>query len=80
MRRSSDGGSQRNWMLASGELADTLAARRAVVSGHLRVVAPLGFGRRYVAPLRRDFVLCIGSHSQFDAIRPAGSLAEDAWI
>jgi DNA-binding transcriptional LysR family regulator len=33
-----------------GELADTLSARRAVVSGHLRVVAPLGFGRNYVAP------------------------------
>src|ERR1700739_3129539 len=34
-----------------GELTDTLAARRTVVSGHLRVVAPLGFGRRYLSPV-----------------------------
>jgi DNA-binding transcriptional LysR family regulator len=32
------------------QLADALAARRGVVSGHLRIVAPLGFGRRHVAP------------------------------
>lgn len=63
-----------------GELADTLAARRAVVSGHLRVVAPLGFGRRYVAPAAARF----GSlHPEvtlslmlFD--RPA-QLADDTW-
>ena len=63
-----------------GELADTLAARRAVVSGHLRVVAPLGFGRRYVAPAVARFrTLYPGvtlSLMLFD--RPA-QLAEDAW-
>lgn len=63
-----------------GELADTLSARRAVVSGHLRVVAPLGFGRRYVAPVAARFR---GLYPEvtlslmlFD--RPA-QLAEDAW-
>jgi len=34
-----------------GRLTDTLAARRGTVSGHLGIVAPFGFGRRYVAPL-----------------------------
>ena len=38
-----------------GELSDSLIARRAVVSGHLRVVAPMGFGRRYVAPAAAQF-------------------------
>ncbi len=33
-----------------GQIADALAARRGIVSGHLRILAPLGFGRRYVAP------------------------------
>src|SRR5258708_28764640 len=63
-----------------GELADTLAARRAVVSGHLRVVAPLGFGRRYVAPAAASFRTVYPgvtlSLMLFD--RPA-QLAEDAW-
>jgi DNA-binding transcriptional LysR family regulator len=63
-----------------GELADTLAARRAVVSGHLRVVAPLGFGRRYVAPAAARFRTLHPevtlSLMLFD--RPA-QLAEDAW-
>lgn len=36
-------------------LAEALAARRGVVAGHLRVLAPFGFGRRYVAPLAADF-------------------------
>jgi DNA-binding transcriptional LysR family regulator len=63
-----------------GELADTLAARRAVVSGHLRVVAPLGFGRRYVAPAAAQFRIMYPavtlSLMLFD--RPA-QLADDAW-
>jgi DNA-binding transcriptional LysR family regulator len=63
-----------------GELADTLAARRGVVSGHLRVVAPLGFGRRYVAPAATGFrAIYPGvtlSLMLFD--RPA-QLADDAW-
>lgn len=37
------------------ELADELAGRRGVVAGHLRVVAPLGFGQRYVAGLVAGF-------------------------
>jgi len=63
-----------------GELADALAARRAVVSGHLRVVAPLGFGRRYVVPAATRFRTIYPevtlSLMLFD--RPA-QLAEDAW-
>lgn len=38
-------------------LGETLAARRGVVAGHLRVVAPLGFGRRYVAPVAAQFLV-----------------------
>jgi len=37
------------------ELTDTLSGRHDVVSGHLRVAAPLGFGRRYIAPLAATF-------------------------
>jgi DNA-binding transcriptional LysR family regulator len=33
-----------------GNLSDELASRRGTVAGHLRVIAPLGFGQRYVAP------------------------------
>ncbi len=36
-------------------LSETLAARRGEVAGHLRVIAPLGFGRRYVAPIVAAF-------------------------
>jgi DNA-binding transcriptional LysR family regulator len=38
-----------------GQIADMLAARRGVVSGHLRILAPLGFGRRYIAPVAAAF-------------------------
>lgn len=38
-----------------GELSDTLCGRRDVVSGHLRIAAPLGFGRRYIAPITAAF-------------------------
>jgi DNA-binding transcriptional LysR family regulator len=38
-----------------GQIADMLAARRGIVSGHLRILAPLGFGRRYVAPVAAAF-------------------------
>ncbi|KAB1072668.1 LysR substrate-binding domain-containing protein [Methylobacterium planeticum] len=40
---------------AFGDLDDALAARRGEVTGHLRIVAPLGFGRRYVAPVVASF-------------------------
>jgi DNA-binding transcriptional LysR family regulator len=33
-----------------GELTESLSTQRTMVSGHLRIVAPLGFGRRFVAP------------------------------
>jgi DNA-binding transcriptional LysR family regulator len=38
-----------------GGLADELSSRRGRVSGHLQVVAPLGFGQRYIAPLIARF-------------------------
>jgi DNA-binding transcriptional LysR family regulator len=38
-----------------GNLSDTLASRRGTVAGHLRVIAPLGFGQRYVAPAIAEF-------------------------
>jgi DNA-binding transcriptional LysR family regulator len=38
-----------------GNLSDTLASRRGTVTGHLRVIAPLGFGQRYVAPAVAQF-------------------------
>lgn len=38
-------------------LGETLASRRGVVAGHLRVIAPLGFGRRFVAPVAARFLI-----------------------
>ena len=37
------------------ELIDTLQSRRSLVRGHLRLHGPLGFGRRYLAPLVARF-------------------------
>jgi DNA-binding transcriptional LysR family regulator len=37
------------------ELADALAERRGEVAGHLRIIAPLGFGRRFISPIVADF-------------------------
>jgi DNA-binding transcriptional LysR family regulator len=37
------------------ELADALRFRQDVVSGHLRIAAPLGFGRRYISPIVATF-------------------------
>jgi DNA-binding transcriptional LysR family regulator len=37
------------------ELADTLGVRTDVISGHLRVAAPLGFGRKYVSGVVGEF-------------------------
>jgi DNA-binding transcriptional LysR family regulator len=45
------------------ELVDSLQARRSLVRGHLRVHGPLGFGRRYLAPLVAQFH---GSHPQLE--------------
>jgi DNA-binding transcriptional LysR family regulator len=62
------------------ELVDTLTTRRTVVSGYLRVVAPLGFGRRYVAPAAAWFRTMYPEVSLSLALfdRPA-QLADDAW-
>ncbi|WP_144638832.1 LysR family transcriptional regulator [Bordetella genomosp. 13] len=61
-------------------LADALAGRRGQVSGHLKVVAPLGFGQQYVAPVIARFRRL---HPEITATlllsdRPA-SLAADTW-
>jgi DNA-binding transcriptional LysR family regulator len=37
------------------ELSDDLMARKTSVAGHLRVVAPFGFGRRFIAPVVVSF-------------------------
>jgi len=37
------------------EIADVLSNRSDVVSGHLRIAAPLGFGRRFITPLAAVF-------------------------
>jgi DNA-binding transcriptional LysR family regulator len=63
-----------------GSLADSLASRRSTVAGHLRVLAPLGFGERYVAPavaqVRRDHPAVTATLTLSD--RPA-RMAEDSW-
>jgi DNA-binding transcriptional LysR family regulator len=63
-----------------GQLAEAVGSRRGVVAGHLRVLAPLGFGHRYVAPAVAQ-VRC--DHPEVTATltlsdRPA-RLAEDSW-
>jgi DNA-binding transcriptional LysR family regulator len=37
------------------ELTEALAERRGEVTGHLTILAPLGFGRRHIAPLVAEF-------------------------
>ncbi|ANN78372.1 LysR family transcriptional regulator [Bordetella flabilis] len=63
-----------------GELAEAVGSRRGVVAGHLRILAPLGFGHRYVAPavarVRRDHPGVTATLTLSD--RPA-RLAEDSW-
>lgn len=63
-----------------GLLADDLGSRRRVIAGHLRVLAPLGFGHRYVAPavarVRRDHPEVTATLTCSD--RP-GRFAEDSW-
>jgi DNA-binding transcriptional LysR family regulator len=45
-----------NTVLADvGQIVDSIGARQRTVSGHLRVVAPLGFGRRFIAPIVARF-------------------------
>ncbi len=38
-----------------GQITDAIAARRSTVSGHLRVAASFGFGKRFVAPVAARF-------------------------
>ena len=40
---------------AIDDLSERLASRTSQVRGHLRVAAPYGFGRRYVAPIVQEF-------------------------
>lgn len=51
-------------------LLDLLAARSGAVTGHLRVSAPFGFSRRYLAPLVADF------HSRHPALKVSLSVAD----
>ncbi|WP_411784548.1 LysR substrate-binding domain-containing protein [Bradyrhizobium sp. UFLA01-814] len=37
------------------ELTEALRARRGTIAGHLKILAPLGFGRRYIAPVVANF-------------------------
>lgn len=37
------------------DIVETLATRRGTVGGHLRIAAPFGFGRRFVAPVAARF-------------------------
>jgi DNA-binding transcriptional LysR family regulator len=62
-----------------GLLSDALGSRRRVIAGHLRVLAPLGFGHRYVAPavarVRRDYPEVTATLTLSD--RPGR--VEDSW-
>ncbi|GAB7527092.1 LysR family transcriptional regulator [Paraburkholderia sp. 2C] len=63
-----------------GNLSDTLASRRGTVAGHLRVIAPLGFGQRYVAPAIAQFRVLYPevSASLMLSDRPA-RISDDIW-
>lgn len=56
---------------ATDDLLDMLAARSGAVTGHLRVSAPFGFGRRYLAPLVADF------HTRHPSLKILLSLADN---
>ena len=56
---------------ASDELLDMLAARSGAVTGHLRVSAPFGFARRYLAPLVADF------HTRYPSLKILLSVADN---
>ena len=57
------------------DLADELAGRRGMVAGHLRVVAPLGFGQRHIAGLVAQFRQR-RHHGQPDAVRRSASAVQ----
>lgn len=54
-------------------LNDMMAFRRGVVSGHLKIVAPMGFGRRYIAPAASAF------QEQYPNATLSLSLSESPW-
>eukprot|EP01034_Spumella_vulgaris_P032552 gene32552-40164_t len=63
------------------DLFDLLKARSGEIAGHLRVEAPFGFGRRYLAPLIADFHAAHPglkiSLSLFDKLQAQGPSASD---
>jgi DNA-binding transcriptional LysR family regulator len=62
------------------ELTETLASRTSSVRGKLRIAAPYGFGRQYVAPVVRDFGL---KHPQatitLELSNNPAMLSSDSW-
>lgn len=77
------------------EVANTLGERHDVVSGHLRVSAPLGFGRRYIAPAAAAFRRlnpavtmtltltdrpAVGDETQWDLIVHIGELRDSSLV
>ncbi|AUG53805.1 LysR substrate-binding domain-containing protein [Thalassospira marina] len=38
-----------------GDITDRINDRRGLIAGHLRIAAPIGFGREYIAPAVRTF-------------------------
>lgn len=63
------------------ELFDLLKARSGEIAGHLRVEAPFGFGRRYLAPLVAEFHAAHPglkvSLSLYDKLKAQGAGAAD---
>jgi DNA-binding transcriptional LysR family regulator len=63
------------------DLFDLLKARSGEIAGHLRVEAPFGFGRRYLAPLIAEFHAAHPglkiSLSLFDKLQAQGPSASD---
>lgn len=63
-----------------GVLADEVQARRGIVAGRLRVVAPLGFGRAHVARLADQFAVRHPALSvDLDLTDRLGGIPASAW-
>ena len=67
------------------QISDTLGGRQDVIGGHLRIAAPLGFGRRYVAPLAAAFrarnpmpwarlTVCVACRKARASLRPGANV------
>lgn len=62
------------------QLDDQLAEKRGLLSGHLRVIAPLGFGRIHIAPLVGKFQQCHPDISVALTLSDAmGRLPQSGW-